>query len=484
MKILLVNPPVDLDRIFGAGKVFVQKYRPLGLLYIAAVAREAGFDVSVIDALAEEMSEGELKKKTAELNPDVVGISTLTSSGSAVWRYGGWLKKNFKDTCVVLGNVHASVFAQEYLRNSCCDAVVHGEGENIFPEIAKKVAEKGSFETVRGITFRNEKGEIIRTGAAAAQEISSFPFPARDLLLHGLYNLGKLSNRYFVGGKGAITETMISSRGCPRRCTFCAVHGSRSPRFSDPARVVDEMEMLKREYGASYILLEDALFLANGPRVLEICSLIGKRGFKLGWGCQGHVQCVTREIIKAMDKAGCYEISLGIESGVQSILDRINKGTTLEGIREAIRIIKDNSDIHVEGLFVLGLPGERYEESLKTIEFAKSLPLDMAQFSVLTPYPGSPLFDELRMKGEIDSGVREDGSVDPAVWDRYASYICFSNVAPVWITDAFDADSLRKLQKKALRDFYLRPAHILRHLRRINPGNFAEAFRIAVKGFF
>src|SRR3989339_729522 len=106
MKILFVNPPADLDRMFGAGRVFVQKYRPLGLLYVAAVAREAGFEVSVIDALSEGMSETELYRKTKETAPDIIGVSVLTSGGSSVWRYGAWIKENLPQCCVVLGNVH------------------------------------------------------------------------------------------------------------------------------------------------------------------------------------------------------------------------------------------------------------------------------------------------------------------------------------------------------------------------------------------
>ena len=138
----------------------------------------------------------------------------------------------------------------------------------------------------------------------------------------------------------------------------------------------------------------------------------------------------------------------------------------------------------VEGLFILGLPGETEFESNETIRYACSLPIDMAQFSVLTPYPGSPIFEQLRAEDGINTGIRPDGSVDPSVWHRYTAYICFNDVQPIWTTPTQSADSLRRLQKKALRKFYLRPKQLARQARRIRPHNIKKMADVALQGFF
>ncbi len=191
-----------------------------------------------------------------------------------------------------------------------------------------------------------------------------------------------------------------------------------------------------------------------------------------------------------MESANCYVLSLGIESGVQRLLDAVNKGITLEAIEKAVRVIKEHSSIQVEGLFILGLPGETEQDAQKTIRFARRLPLDMAQFSVLIPYPGSALFDELSASGELDTGRRAPapgqlhGALDTSVWSRYSSYICFNEVEPIWVTPSLDAERLRRLQKAALRSFYLRPSQVWRQLRRLRPSNAMQMIKVAWDGFF
>ena len=150
----------------------------------------------------------------------------------------------------------------------------------------------------------------------------------------------------------------------------------------------------------------------------------------------------------------------------------------------AVNLIKNNSDIRIEGLFILGLPGETYEDSLKTIRLSTTLPIHMAQYSICTPYPGSPLFEELKQSGQFDTGERPDGTVDTSVWKRYSSYIVFTDIEPIWITPTLTYAQVRKLQKKALRAFYLRPSQIALHIKRLRWGNLRNSIKIALDGFF
>ncbi len=471
--------------MLGAGASFIQKYEPLGLLYIAAVVREMGHEVRVIDAYAQELDSAQVLAGIEAFEPHVLGFSTLTCHGAAVWTMGQLLKERYPDLLVILGNVHAAEFAQQYVEAGCADIVVHGEGEPAIGPILEAFESNADYSKIHGITYRDDQGQAQRTpGTNVVDDLSALPFPARDLIQRDQYGLQNISNQLYIVEGGAIGKTMVTSRGCPFRCTFCVVHGGRKPRMNSPERVVEEMEIMEKEYGCSYVYIQDPLFLADRRRVEAICELHQRHGLKLKWGADAHVNTIRPELVRALEAGGCFELSLGVETGTQRLLDHINKRTKLQNITKAAHCIKDNSGIQVEGLFILGLPGETREETLETIRYACTLPIDMAQFSVLTPYPGSPLFHELRARGEIDTGIRPDGSVDLNVWHRYSAYICFNDVDPIWTTPTQTAEELRRLQKRALRRFYLRPRQILRQVRRVRPSNVRKMADVALSGFF
>ena len=485
MRVLLINPPDEMEAMFGVGKGLVQKYEPLGLLYIAAVAREAGHDVTVIDAYAEDLGLATLKQKIRDAAPEVVGFSTLTCSGAMVYELGRWIHAELTGVCVVLGNVHASVYARQYLVSGAADVVVHGEGEYTFLSIVEHLADgRRDLSDVEAVSYVVD-GAVRQTSPwSVVSDLSTLPRPARDLVDQGLYRLTELSNQNYITEHGKQAKTIVTSRGCFYRCRFCVVHHGMKPRYDDAKRVVDELQMLEEEHNTGYVYIQDPLFMGDRRRVLDISSEIIRRGLKIKWGCDANVNHMTPELIRAMDDANCYELSLGIESGVQRSLDAVGKKITPDKVRRTIKMIRDNSDILIEGLFILGIPGETREEALQTIRFATSLDLDMAQFSIMTPYPGSPLFEELRAAGELDDGIRPDGGLDPSVWKRYSSYIMFTDNRPIWVTPTMDWKELQALQKKALRDFYLRPRQVLRQLKRLRPSNLVQTVKIAIKGFF
>jgi radical SAM superfamily enzyme YgiQ (UPF0313 family) len=484
LKVCLINPPDDLEAFLGAGARLITPFEPLGLLYIAAVVKEAGYNVSVIDAYAQKISTEELKNKIADSRPDVIGMTTFTSNGALVYDLGRWLKSEFSEITVVLGNIHASVYAEQYLKNKCCDIVVHGEGERTFLEILKSIAaDRRDFSDIVGISYLRN-GTFIATGEEQViEDLSALPFPARDLVDQRLYNIPAISNLPYSAKKNSIGKHMFTSRGCPNRCTFCAVHRNRQ-RYSDIMKVVDEMELLTTKYNADYIFIMDSLFISNKQRVLGICSEIRNRNLRIKWGCEAHVRYIDEELLKAMESAGCHDMAFGIESGVQRLLNNVHKGTHLDKIKQAIKLVKKTTEIKVSGLFILGLPGETYQDSLQTIAFAKELPLDMAQFSILVPYPGSQIFDELSQKGEIDTGIRPNGSLDTSVWLRYSSYISYTKNEPIWVTPELTGSMLKKLQKRALRDFYFRPHQFWIQLKRLRFSEVDTAIKTFWETFF
>ncbi len=484
MKILMVNPNSNLNEMLGVGKVFVQKYEPLGILYIAANLIKNGYDVSVIDCFAENLSCNDLKTKICDIKPDVISFSVLTASGSFALEAGQWIKSNLPDIFVIMGNVHASVYSYAYLYNKSCDLVIHGEGEEIFLEILKRLEKSISFGGLDAVSFV-ENGRIYENKKFAfVKGLDSMPHPARHLLKKDLYKLLPISNQPYISRGDEVVRSMMTSRGCPNRCTFCVVHHGSNPRFRSPENVLEEMLEINDNDKASYVVIQDPLFMANKRRAIEICEKKINNNIGFLWEADAHVKYADDELLSVMEKAGCYALSFGIESGVQRLLDGVRKGTKLNDIISAVERVKKRTKIKACGLFILGLPGETYEDTVKTIEFAKSLPLDMAQFSICTPYPGSPLYEELVKNKMIDTGIREDGSIDVDVWNRYSAYISFTDNDPIWVTGNMTAGVLKKMQKRAQREFYLRPSQIVKQIKRINKDNFWQVVRIAIKGFF
>ena len=485
MKVILINPSDNLNNFLGRGKNFVPVFEPLGLLYIAAVCKKHGHAVSVIDAFAEKLSIDQLKAIIVEEKPDVVGFSSFVSNGHVIYELGRWLKGSFPEIIVVLGNVHASVYAEAYLKNKCCDIVVHGEGEYTFLKILETLESKEkNFLNIQAISYLDDERIITTSPAVVVEDLSQLPLPDRNAVRRELYNMPAVSNMPYSGRKNSIGKHMFTSRGCPFSCAFCVVHNKRGQRCNSVSNVVDEMEILVNDYPAHYIFIMDPIFISNRNRTMEICREIKRRKLDFKWGCEGHVKFVDQELVKEMESAGCYDMAFGIESGVQRLLDSVNKGTRLQEIEDAISMVKKSTRIKVSGLFILGLPGEKYEDSLATIRFAKKLPLDMAQFSIFVPYPGSPIFYELRERREIDTGLRDDGTLDPSVWLRYSSYISYTRSDPIWVTPGLTAVTLKKLQKKAFREFYFRPKQFLFQLKKITPSNLLKLILAGRDTFF
>ena len=243
------------------------------------------------------------------------------------------------------------------------------------------------------------------------------------------------------------------------------------------------MELLEKEFGADHAAITDPCCMDDQQRMLDICAEIRRRRLKIKWGCDARASHITPELVRALAGANCFDLSFGMESGVQRLIDAVHKGLTIEQIIRAVATVKEHSEIRLGGLFMLGLPGETCEDSLETINFAKSLPLDMAQFSLCTPYPGSALFETLRGQGRIDTGLRPEGGLDTSVWKRYSAYISFTSLDPIWVTPEQTPAQLKALQKKAQREFYLRPSQLLRHASRLRPGNIGKALAVLKDAF-
>ena len=380
MKILLIHPPTPsiIAEVLGA------KGPPLGLAYLASVVREEGHDVTILDALAEEISLVDVARRVRWYDPDVVGITATTPmiyDAYAIARLAKVVNPNVK---VIIGGPHVTFTPIQTLRECpYIDIIVMGEGEMTFKELIKTLSRSGDLKDVRGIAFRHNSELKVNPPRPPIGNIDDIPVPAYDLLpLH----------KYLVGEKryGAV----ITSRGCPYRCIFCSssLQFGKRWRAHSPKRVLEELRLLREKYRIREVEFLDDTFTLDRRRSLEVARGIREEGIDISWTFSSRANTFDSELGAVLRKAGAWLVYIGLESGSSRILRYIRKGITLSQSRDAVRAAK-KSGLKVLGSFVIGFPPERGEDIKLTISFAKSLNMDYVQFTIATPFPGTELWE-------------------------------------------------------------------------------------------
>jgi len=433
MKVTLINPP--------ASSGYPQP--PMGLIQIASVIEKKGFSVNIIDANL-------LNLQPPDILPflegtDVLGLTAMTPTVSGAMAIAGEVKNIRPEMPVILGGPHATMLSNETMDTTQdIDILVIGEAEVSFPQLLSAIEKTGSVADVPGIIWEKD-GELIENPPAESPgDLDSLPFLAYHLIPIEKYR------PHPPHGRALPFAVLITSRGCPYNCAYCSkpVFG-RKFRAQSPGRVVDEITDLQSKYGVKEIAFYDDVFTLDKKRVYAISEEIVKRGLKVIWSCETRVNLVDKELLTMMKKAGCYSISYGLESGNQAILDTINKNTTLEEAEEAVRSTRE-AGIHAIRYFMIGSPGETPETIQQTINLAKRLNLGFAQFSITTPFPGTELYDLY-----IKNGGRSD-----IPWEDYIYAGSGEGSAPVFESDALKRADIVSWEKRAYRDFYLRPSYI------------------------
>ena len=371
MRTLLINPPYPFTE---------WPNMPLGLSYIAAVLEKNGVEVKVLDLLVSQYSEEKVHRCMAEVRPEVVGITAVTMNYPASSNILRLCKRFDENVVTVIGGPHVTFCAEQTLREApWIDIVARGQGEYTMLDIVsgKKLAE------IEGLVFREGDGIVITGDRPWTENLDEIPFPARHLFPLSKY-------RAFNSG-----SALITGRGCPFNCIFCAGHRmtGRRVRLRNAKLVVDEMQMLQ-ELGFNEINIEDDLLTLNHAHVHAICDEILNRGLKIKWSAFSRVDTVTRELLKRMKQAGCDGLLFGVESGNQEILDRVKKKITLKKVRQAVALTKETGMRAVTS-FILGLPGETKKTMQQSYDLANRLNAPYC-LHVLAPFPGT----EVREKAE------------------------------------------------------------------------------------
>lgn len=452
MKIILLKAPY-LELYKGVDDVATNQ-APLGIAYIAAVLREAKHTVILRDPENQDMTYDDVGSLILKERPDIVGITSATANfGNAVKL--ARIAKQSGEPLVVLGGIHATSLPDEVLtKYPEIDLVVVGEGEITMRELCDAMDSGGkvNYASIRGLAFRNDSGQIEKSPPRPFNmDLDSLPLPARDLL--PLEKYGVQINMITMKG---IKATMISSRGCPSYCTFCAAHIStgRVYRPRSTESVVDEMEYLVRKYNAKFIQFYDDTFTINYKRTVDVCNSIIKRGLKVKWFAHARVNTVDENLFRLMKRAGCTHVSFGIESGNQTILNNIKKGTTLAQARKAVRASMQ-AGLKTAITCMVGNPGETPETIQDTINFAVELNPDVGVFTILVPLPGTEVYNKYR-------GVLFDTSLD---WEDYRTVVLSNKLAlkSKTLTNEMLIESIHTAWKR----FYLRPSYLIRQLWRM-----------------
>jgi len=464
-KLCLVNPPITMAQRYGPLSCAGSLLPPLNIALLAAVAREAGHEVSLLDAEAMRWSVGETVERVLALSPDLLGVTATTTSVVAAGTLLEEVRRREPGIRTCLGGVHVSSRAAETMaRFPSVDICAVGEAEVSLLELLGAVASGEDAAQVPGLVVRRGT-ELIQSGRRpplTAEELNRLPWPAWDLLP----DLARTYRPAMHSFRRLPCTSLVTSRGCPGRCTFCdrTVSGTSVRGFSADY-LLGMVRHLVERYGIREIIFHDDNFVTLRSRLVEFCGRLIDEGPRLSWSCTARIDMVSPETLTLMRRAGCWQIAYGIESGSQAILDAVHKGISLEQIRRAVAWTVE-AGIEPRGFFVIGLPGETRETLRQTREFLMSLPLGDFQMSIFAPHPGT----------EVTAGLH--GLTGGASqWERGGGWLV------TYIPEGLTGADLLATQRQCMRDFYLRPGTVLRYARRLAgaPGAWVPLCRAAAQ---
>jgi len=438
LRVLLINPP----------QYTRYPQPPIGLALIAAILGKEGYSVSLLDANALQLKPEDVTKAIADA--DIAGITAMTPTIGNALSIARYLKRDKPDIKILLGGPHVTLLPEETLTSSNdIDIVVRGEGDDTIIELMRAIESGKPLDNIAGISYKAD-GKIVHTPDRTSNvDMDTLPYPAYHLLPWKKYR------PHPPHGMSMPFGVIVTSRGCPYRCAYCSkpVFGSKF-RAQSPERVFEEMAYLHEKYGVKEIAFYDDSFTLDKERAHAIADKIMEKGLKIAWTCETRVNLVDKELLGHMKQAGCYSVSYGIESASPQIIEVLRKDTTLEQVEKAVRESREVG-LQVVGYFMLGSPGETPATIRRTIDYAKKLKVDFAQFSITTPFPGTHLY-EIYMRDKKEN----------IPWEQFVYAGTDNPATPVFESSELSREDLQDWTRKAYREFYMRPAYVWQRLKR------------------
>jgi radical SAM superfamily enzyme YgiQ (UPF0313 family) len=391
MKIQLFIPP---------GGYFAERWSkgssmpPLGLLYIGAVLEKEGYEVSIVPADIQKLSWQKIRKEIRDYNPDVVGVTSTTENRFQSFKLIKQAKKALPRVITMMGGPHASMAALDCLEHIPeLDIVVRGEGEQTVLEICRlleKTKDISALAEVSGISLKVNGNIKSNPPRAPIKDLDTVPFPAFHLVPFKEYNFV-----FEVPGQGKLPAiNMMSSRGCPFECNFCAtpINWGRTVRKRTPENVIQEIEILIQKYDAKIIFFYDDTFNADPKRLERICDLIIEKKLDIFWKCDIRIDILDKSLLTKMKKAGLFHLSFGLEAGSERIRNEIiHKKLDMEDFHQVIQWCVE-LDIIPNVFFIFSHPTETWKEAQETIKFIEQYKEKIeGSIAILHIYPGTPL---------------------------------------------------------------------------------------------
>jgi radical SAM superfamily enzyme YgiQ (UPF0313 family) len=442
MRVLFIRPWADI----------IQVPPPLGLLYLASCLRQTGaHQVKIIDGRLLELKPEEIIARAEDFDPDVIGITSLTMEGPVAHRIAALAKKKWRERPVLVGGPYPTSDVAKAISDPNVDFCFHGEAEHSFTEWVRTQLDGGDVSRVPGITFRSNGAPVTNPRGGFIENLDEIPFPAWDLLEMDLYFKKKFlrirtMNPHQMRDRAV---PMVTSRGCPFRCTYCHNLFGKKLRHRSVENVMEELLLLKWQYHIEEIEFIDDIFNLDIPRAKAIFQAIIDHDLGMYFSFPNGLRSDSfdEELLRLMKQGGAYRLVFAIESGSKRIQKAIRKNLNLEKARANIELA-NRLGYFLGGFFIIGFPDETEEEVRETIRFALKSKLHTANFFILTPFPNTEVWQQA-----LKAGMPVDGHFE----HYYQVSINMSRVP---------SERLERLRRIAVARFFLHPVRVVRFIRR------------------
>jgi len=414
----------------------------LGLGYLATALRRNGFEVDIWDGMKKDMTREKLEERLKRIDYKAIGVQVYTCSVEEAQETLKLVKALDPEVVRIIGGAHVSGSSEDALNQLDADFAFRGEAELGLPKLLRRItgAEKCGNEDIHHLIWRNN-GETRMNALSPIKDVTALGLPSWDLINPNEYPNAPIGA--FV--KSFPLATISCSRGCPHQCTYCAnkLIMGRGMRARSKESIIEELDLLYNKYGVREYQIIDDCFTSRRSLAEGVCNEIIDRGWKMNITFPNgvRVESLDEELLKLLERAGCYSIGMAIETGSQRIADHMKRNQNLAKIKEKVELVARVTKIRMTGFFIVGYPTEEREDILKTIKLAKELPLKRAQFTIWIPVPGSEMTETLKREGKLNI--------------KNLSGVVLNQIN--YVPENLTQDELQKLLRRAYLEFYFRP---------------------------